>query len=236
MHPIITDIYRTVAELDIPKNQINAQQFFKEQLENPIHIKTAILRKVSNQYFRQVRKLSNKEIYSLCEEFISTDKRYRLFFAFDWAEKLAGKYDKKDFALFKRWLFDLVSNWGECDHLAYGILGKFLLQFPDEITKTKSWTKSKNRWVKRAAAVCLIKPVHQGLFIDNVFQVAEELLTDEDDLVQKGYGWMLKEASERYQREVFDYLMSRKDTMPRTAFRYALEKMPPDLRKQAMKK
>jgi 3-methyladenine DNA glycosylase AlkD len=45
---------------------------------------------------------------------------------------------------------------------------------------------------------------------------------------------MLKEASRKHAREVFDYLMKYKKTMPRTAFRYAIEKMPDDMRKKAM--
>jgi 3-methyladenine DNA glycosylase AlkD len=53
-------------------------------------------------------------------------------------------------------------------------------------------------------------------------------------MVQKGYGWMLKAASQAHQKEVFDYVISKKKTMPRTAFRYAIEKMPVELRAIAM--
>jgi 3-methyladenine DNA glycosylase AlkD len=54
--------------------------------------------------------------------------------------------------------------------------------------------------------------------------------------VQKGYGWMLKEAGRNHQKEVFHYVMKNRAVMPRTALRYAIEKMPENLRKQAMKK
>ncbi len=59
---------------------------------------------------------------------------------------------------------------------------------------------------------------------------------DKDDMVQKGYGWMLKEASKKHQAEVFDYVMKRKAEMPRTALRYAIEKMPAEMRKKAMER
>jgi 3-methyladenine DNA glycosylase AlkD len=61
-------------------------------------------------------------------------------------------------------------------------------------------------------------------------------LKDKDDMVQKGYGWLLKEASRTHEREVFDYVMKHKAKMPRTALRYAIEKMPEKLRSKAMKK
>lgn len=65
---------------------------------------------------------------------------------------------------------------------------------------------------------------------------ASQAVSTEDDLVQKGYGWMLKAASEAYQKELFDFVVSHRATMPRTALRYAIEKMPQELRKEAMKK
>jgi 3-methyladenine DNA glycosylase AlkD len=55
-------------------------------------------------------------------------------------------------------------------------------------------------------------------------------------MVQKGYGWMLKEASKPHQKEVFDFVMMHKSVMPRTALRYAIEKMPPELKVRAMEK
>ena len=58
--------------------------------------------------------------------------------------------------------------------------------------------------MKRGAAFSLIIPVRKGLFLPEVFEIAEILLLDSDDLVQKGYGWMLKAASESHPREVYD--------------------------------
>ena len=66
--------------------------------------------------------------------------------------------------------------------------------------------------------------------------IAEMLLADSDDLVQKGYGWMLKAVSQAHPAEMFDYRMPRKGVMPRTAFRYGLEKMPAERRARAMQK
>jgi hypothetical protein len=75
-----------------------------------------------------------------------------------------------------------------------------------------------------------------------IFEIADILLLDKEDMVQKGFGWMLKAASETYKKSetyqmaVFDYVMSKKAVMTRTALRYAIEKIPQELRKEAMKK
>jgi 3-methyladenine DNA glycosylase AlkD len=90
--------------------------------------------------------------------------------------------------------------------------------------------------MRRAAAVSLIVPAKKGKYLDTVLEIAGLLLTDKDDMVQKGYGWLLKEASRRHPEEVFDFVMSNRKEMPRTALRYAIELMPEAQRKETMKK
>jgi 3-methyladenine DNA glycosylase AlkD len=84
--------------------------------------------------------------------------------------------------------------------------------------------------------VTLILPARKGDFLKEVLEISDIRLKDKEDMVQKGYGWMLKEASKKHQEEIFDYVMSKKAEMPRTALRYAIEKMPADLRKKAMER
>ncbi len=86
-------------------------------------------------------------------------------------------------------------------------VGSFIEKFPSYIANLKTWTASDNRWVRRAAAVTFILPGRKGNFLNDIFEISDRLLTDKDDLVQKGYGWMLKEASKSHQQEVFEYVM-----------------------------
>lgn len=108
------------------------------------------------------------------------------------------------------------------------------MKYPEYISKLKEFAHSENRWKKRAAAVSLIIPARKGIFLNDIFEIADILLMDNEDLVQKGYGWILKAASQANQQPVFDYVMSKKAVMPRTALRYAIEKMPDELKKQVM--
>ena len=72
------------------------------------------------------------------------------------------------------------------------------------------------------------------LWMKDAFEIADTLFHDSEMYVLKGYGWMLKEASNTYREEVFNYVMQKKDTMPRLSLRYAIEKMPEEMRKKAM--
>jgi 3-methyladenine DNA glycosylase AlkD len=115
-------------------------------------------------------------------------------------------------------------------------MGDFIDKFPEYIGELKRWAHDLNRWMRRAAAVSLIIPAKQGKYIDDVLEIADLLLTDNDDIVRKGYGWLLKEASRKHQKEVFDFVMQNRKCMPRTALRYAIELMPEKQKADAMLK
>jgi 3-methyladenine DNA glycosylase AlkD len=233
---VISLLKQELNKIDKPANRLNYQRFFKEKLEQPVGIKTAVLRKISNRCFRELRDLPPKEMLKLCDGLLASGEHYARFFAFEWSDKIRDDFTTSDFSLFQRWLKKYVDNWGACDHFCGSTIGPLLLLYPELVKRTELWARSRNRWLRRASAVCLISPVRNRLLLDQVFSRADTLLTDSDDMVQKGYGWMLKEASNVYPKEVFAYVMAHKDQMPRTALRYAIEKYPPAKRKQAMRR
>jgi 3-methyladenine DNA glycosylase AlkD len=209
--------------------------FFKEEIKS-IGVKVSVVTKIAERFFRQIKHLSKDTIFGFCEELLKSGYTEEAFVAYRWSDWLKDRYEPEDFVVFEHWLNTYVSNWAECDTLCNHTLGTFVEKYPEYVERLKEWTQSQNRWVKRGAAVTLVLPARKGLFLDDVLEIADKLLHDKDDLVQKGYGWMLKEASKKHQKTVFDYVIKNRATMPRTALRYAIEKMPKDLRKEAMKK
>lgn len=195
-----------------------------------------VVRKISVQYFTMVRKKSRDEIFQLCEDLLKSGNWMERAVAFGWAFRLRKQYEKTDYHLFESWLKRHVDGWGSCDNFCTHAFGAFILQFPEFLPKLKEWAKSPNRWVRRASAVILIYAIRRMKYLENVFEIADNLLMDQDVMVQKGYGWMLKEASNHYPKEVFNYVVEHKKEMPRTPLRYAIEKLPPEQRKEAMKR
>jgi len=210
------------------------QRFFKEGIKC-YGVKTGIVGKIANKYWKEFENPDNKEIFKLCEALYRSDYCEEAFIVSDWVPRLANKFELKDLALFKRWIEKYINNWAKCDGFCNHTIGEFIEKYPQSIKQIKTWTKSKNRWLRRAAAVSLIVPAKRGKFLKDAFEIADRLLVDSDDMVQKGYGWLLKEASRLHQKEVFNYVMKHKEIMPRTALRYAIELMPKSLKAQAMK-
>ncbi len=209
--------------------------FFKESVK-AVGVKVSVVTKIAERLFVQIKDLDKETIFGFCEELLKSGYVEEAFVAYKWSDYLKERYEPEDFEVFEHWLSTYVSNWAECDTLCNHTLGTFIEKYPQYVEKLKAWTQSNNRWVKRGAATTLILPARKGLFLDDVLDIADKLLLDGDDLVQKGYGWMLKEASKNHQQQVFDYVIKNRATMPRTALRYAIEKMPQNLRKEAMKK
>ncbi|MGX5690443.1 DNA alkylation repair protein [Arcticibacter tournemirensis] len=213
----------------------SGEKFFKEAVKI-YGVKTAVVSKIGKSYFASLKEKPKSEIFNLCEELWLSGYMEESFIACNWSYYLHKTYEPEDFEIFSRWIDLYVSNWASCDTLCNHTVGTFIEMYPDYIHSLKQWAESPNRWVRRAAAVSLIIPARRGKFLNEIFEIAEILLLDGDDLVQKGYGWMLKAASQSYQKEVFEYVTKHKATMPRTALRYAIEKMPAELKAIAMQK
>ncbi len=199
-------------------------------------IPARFVREVSSKYYRNVKKEGRKRILESCNLLLKQEIVELRTIAFDWAYRIREEFLAEDFTLFESWLERYVHGWGGCDDLCVHAFGALIYRFPQSLSKVEVWRFSQNRWMRRASAVTLVLPARKGLFLDDILDIADRLLHDDDDLVQKGYGWMLKEAGKAHPHEVFRFVMDHRKEMPRTALRYAIEKMPAEWKKLAMEK
>lgn len=237
MYTILDNVRKSLKDNADPQILASSARYHKEGEAPKVYgVGMANVGKIAKEAFKQIKHLPKQEIFELCEDLWRTGFLEESVVACIWAESLHKQYEPADFKIFEHWVHDCVTNWADCDTLCNHTVGSFVMMYPEYAAELKKWAKSPRRFVKRAGAVTLIIPARKGLFLGDVFEIADILLLDKDDLVQKGYGWMLKAASETHQKEVFDYVMANKSVMPRTALRYAIEKMPADLKAEAMKK
>ncbi|WP_419869832.1 DNA alkylation repair protein [Chryseobacterium sp. CT-SW4] len=215
----------------------SSSRFFKEGERAQLYgVKTGLVNKIGKDFYSRIRSFSKSEIFEIAEELLQSRYMEEAFIAFILSEALEKQYEPSDFNVFDHWINTYIDNWATCDTLCNHTVGNFVMMFPEYIHELKKWAQSDNRWVKRASAVTLIIPARKGLFLKDILEIADILLKDKDDMVQKGYGWMLKAASEAHQQEIYEYVLSHRSVMPRTSLRYAIEKMPKELKQEAMKK
>jgi 3-methyladenine DNA glycosylase AlkD len=235
MDPVITRIREELKDNADPATQQSFQRFFKEEVKY-YGVKTGPVVKIAKKYWNNIKSRDKKEIFSLCEELYQSGYCEEAFVVSTWTALLSQRFEPSDIRTFRYFIDTYITNWAACDGFCNHAVGDFIEKYPDYMDELKAWTKSQNRWMRRAAAVSLIVPAKHGKFLKEAVEIADLLLTDRDDMVQKGYGWLLKEASRKHQKEVLDYVMKNKKVMPRTALRYAIELMPRDLKAEAMKR
>ena len=116
-----------------------------------------------------------------------------------------------------------AKSWDQIDELSSHILGKILLERIDLMSEIKKMSESRNPWIRRASIVSTCQLIGKNK-IDLTLRLAEKLVYDNDVYVQKGAGWMLREAGKRNRLAVREFILMRMDMKP-SAFSYATEKM-----------
>ena len=140
---------------------------------------------------------------------------------------------RDDFDLFEGWL-KRVSTWADHDALASYLIGPIVAREPKLARRTLVWAKSKDRWHRRAAAVSLIRGVRLKQFESETKQITALLLTDDDLMVQKGLGWLLRETAKYDPDFAVPLLMRIRKTAPRLVLRTGCETLPPASRAEIL--
>ena len=209
-----------------PQHAAGVQRFFKEEIQSQ-GWHTAALRKAAVQMRKAIlRDKSLAYLMSVANHLFRGDILEEKIFAVFLFEKITNQLGNREFQVLESWL-KRVSTWADHDGLASYLLGPMLLSVPKRSQRVFVWAKSKNRWHRRAAAVALIRGARVGQFEKQIIRISNLLLRDDDDMVQKGLGWLLREWTRDYPERAVLYLMKVRDSAPRLVLRTACEKLAP---------
>lgn len=126
-----------------------------------------------------------------------------------------------------------VNNWDLIDVTSPRVIGAHLVNRPHDILFALA--RSDDLWQKRVAIISSSALINVGQPATTL-ELAENLLKDEHDLIQKAVGWMLREVGKRCDRAILlDFLDSHSHEMPRTMLRYSIEHLPPEQRAHYMR-
>jgi len=139
---------------------------------------------------------------------------------------------KRDFpralaTMVRRWLAaGQCNNWALVDTLSGEVLAPLLDRHPDLVPVLTGWSASMNPWLRRAAIVPLASFARRGRFLDEAYAVATAVLADDEDLIHKATGWILREAGRTDAPRLVAFLRRYGSRMSRTTVRYAIEHLP----------
>jgi 3-methyladenine DNA glycosylase AlkD len=208
-----------------PEHAQGVQWFFKEEVHSHGWY-TADLRRFARKTSREIQATDGLDtLLQVADRLFSGEVLEEKNFAVLLVEKSVGRFDEHEFKMFESWL-DRVTSWADHDALVHYLIGPMIVAEPKRARHALRWAKSRNRWRRRAAAVSLIRGARQRLFFDEIVRVFEALLADQDDMVQKGLGWLLREAAKADPKTTVPYLLRIRDRAARLVLRTACETLP----------
>ena len=184
----------------------------------------SVAKKYQNLELKEVEKLFNSPFHEarLCAAIILNHQ----------FEKSKQPQDRKK--LFEFYLKQVkanhVNNWDLVD-VSAPRMGAYLTEVDDPIPLLLKLSKSKSLWERRVSMILTFALIRAG-DLEPTIIIAESLLKDEQDLIHKASGWMLRELGKRDVMMLRRFLSEHAHEMPRTMLRYTIEKLPERERKK----
>ena len=226
---IASQILKTLKDGGSPEHAAGVQWFFKEEIKSHGWY-TADLRRAVRRFRREIRKEFGFDfLVKVADHLFSgpvlDDKTAAVFLL----EKLDAEFGDSEFKMFEGWL-DRLSSWADHDGLVHYLIAPMVAAKPARVKSVFRWAKSPDRWHRRAACVALIQGTRQKMFLPQIKKLSDSLLADEDDMVQKGLGWLLRETAKHDAKQTVPYLMKIRGRAPRLVLRTACETLPVKMR------
>jgi len=184
----------------------------------------SVAKKYQNLELKEVEKLFSSPFHEarLCAAIILNNQ----------FEKSKKMQDRKKFFEFylKQVKANRVNNWDLVDVSAPRI-GAYLNEIDDPMPLLVKLAKSKSLWERRVSMIFTFALIRAG-DLEPTIIIAKVLLKDDQDLIHKAVGWMLREAGKRDVMLLRKFLANHSHEMPRTMLRYSIEKLPERERKQ----
>ena len=220
----VADIRAQLRGLSDPRVAEHSQRFFRTspgeygEGDTFIGVRVPALRRVSRQH----RGVSLRDIELLLRSPIHEERLLALLL-------LVRRYEQGDtttredvFDLYQRNM-QCVNSWDLVDSSAHKIMGDFLRSRSRR--SLRQLATSPVLWERRIAIVSTMAYIKDGEF-EETLKIAELLLQDDEDLIHKAVGWMLREIGNRDRKVEEAFLKKHYKNMPRTMLRYAIEKLP----------
>ncbi len=232
---IAKHIRRVLKDGGSAPHTLEVQHFFKHEVKSRGWY-TGELRKVAVRFRRTIVAENGLPfLLQVADQLFQGEILEEKNFAVMLLENMTDQFGPRELKLFESWL-DRVSSWADHDALVQYLIGPMMAADESYLPRVPRWARKRNTWHQRAAAVSLIHSTRQHKNFGHIQKVTELLLSSNDDMVQKGLGWLLREAAKANRKQTVQYLMTIRRRAPRLVLRTACERLPAETRAQVLEK
>ena len=230
---IATDIRSILKDGGSAQHASGVQWFFKDEIKSHGWY-TAELRRAVRRCRREILREHDLEfLVSVADELFSGSVLEEKVAAVFLLEKMDAQFGDREFRMFESWL-DRISSWADHDGLVHYLIAPMVAAKPARVKNVFRWAKSRDRWHRRAACVALIRGARAKMFFPEIVKLSDSLLADDDDMVQKGLGWLLRETAKFDAKRTVAYLMKIRGRAPRLVLRTACETLPGSVKRRIL--
>lgn len=218
---------RELARLSRPAGDFDASRYFRrEQTLGFYNTGTPALRALARSIYEAQHELWSVNDAITCADLLMPDRYLEVkSIGLEVLARYRRQFPARLLAVCKRWLASNYSaNWATTDTMCGMIIGPLLVDRPELLPRMRAWSAHENMWVRRASIVALLPSVRRGQALDLVYEIARRLHPDGNDLIHKAVGWALREAGKIDPERLERYLRANVRIIPRTTFRYAIER------------
>jgi 3-methyladenine DNA glycosylase AlkD len=228
-----SQIRRALRDGGSSEHAAGVQWFFKEEIKSHGWY-TAALRRAVRLTRREILKEHDFDfLVEVADRLFSGRVLEEKVAAVFLLEELDSKCGDREFKLFELWL-DRISSWADHDGLVHYLIGPMIAAKQQRVSAVFRWAKSSKRWHRRAACVALIRGTRAKKNFRDIVRLSDFLLPDQDDMVRKGLGWLLRETAKFDPKRTVPYLMKIRERAPRLVLRTACETLPVSVRKRIL--
>jgi 3-methyladenine DNA glycosylase AlkD len=218
-----------------PERALQVQHYFKEKVRF-YGLNSQEMRQLAKTLYQEIKTIwTVEQAISFCEELFRNPHQE----ARGLGILVLTKY-KKNLPChlphqLHAWAYqNYLDNWALVDVTFPDLMGAHLLQHPEDISILDEWARSTNRWVRRASIVSLLKLTKKREFHGDIYRIASGHFNDQDDLIQKANGWLLREVGKSDMQKLEGFLRENGPGIPRTTLRYAIERFEEKRRKSIL--
>lgn len=236
MKPVsyIANHLRTVLKNGAPApHTAEVEWFFKNEIKSRGWY-TNELRKLARRFSRTIANDAGIDyLFDVCDDLFDGKVLEEKVLAVLMLEDKVAELNEAHFKRLVGWL-DRVSTWADHDGLVSYLIGPLMVARPKRTAHALRWSKAKDTWHRRAAAVALIRGVRKRMFAKETKTVTAALLADDELMVQKGLGWLLREQAKYDRDRALPLLRAIRAKAPRLVLRTACETLPKELKAEVL--
>jgi|GEM_PF-1841738 len=175
-----------------------------------------------NEFYKSHKDISKHELLYLLDRLWNSKSHTEKTFAIKLTSKFISLFEQEDIPYFKKWVKE-SDGWCHTDYICGLIVGKLVYKYPSIKKTINSWRKDSILWVRRASLISYIVSIRNtDRDIKDIFDNSIYLSSEKNFFIRKAIGWILRETSKKYPKEVLKFVSKHENKLSTLSRREAI--------------